>query len=328
MHAYDFILGIDEAGLGPILGPLTVGYAAFQLPAALKPDALVNHDLWQVAGIGREPAERKKRPVVCDSKKLYTPAKGVLALEEEVLAWAAVAGLDTSSWDALHAGLCPLQREESANYDWYAAPPQPFPLEAGLDRTRLRAQSINRLLDAANVKLAGFGVTPLLEGEFNRAIGRLGSKSKAEFEVICRVIADLWGRQRHMAVFCDRQGGRERYGHALHAEFPECDISALFESPKLSTYELSIPSVEGQPRLFIAFAEKGESRTLPVALASMGAKYVREVMMQQFNQWWAQHDGALKPTAGYYTDGKRWLQDTRNLRDAIGIPDNRIVRSR
>lgn len=328
MHTYDFILGIDEAGLGPILGPLTVGYSAFRLPMALKPDALVSHDLWEVLGIGREPAERKRRPVVCDSKRLYTPAKGVAALEEEVLAWASAAGLDVSSWESLHAGFCPLQREKSDNYDWYAAAPQPFPLEAALDRARLRSQSILRLLENAGVALHNFGVVPLLEGEFNRAIGRLGSKSKAEFEVICRVIADLWGRQRHMAVFCDRQGGRERYGHALHTEFPECDITALFESPQLSTYELSIPSVQGQPRMFIAFAEKGESRTLPVALASMGAKYVREVMMHQFNQWWAQHDTGLKPTAGYYSDGKRWLQDTRNLRDAIGIADDRIVRCR
>jgi hypothetical protein len=58
----------------------------------------------------------------------------------------------------------------------------------------------------------------------------------------------------------------------------------------------------------------------------MFAKYMRELHMHQFNQWWAQHDAALKPTAGYYSDGRRWLQDTAALRAAIGVDENRLVR--
>jgi len=80
--------------------------------------------------------------------------------------------------------------------------------------------------------------------------------------------------------------------------------------------------------MFIAFIEKGDGNHLPIALASMGAKYLRELMMSQFNAWFHTYDAGIKPTAGYYQDGKRWLADTTDLRKKIGVPDERIVRQR
>ncbi|MBK9974474.1 MAG: hypothetical protein IPP14_06845 [Planctomycetes bacterium] len=333
MPHYQHILGIDEAGLGPILGPLTIGYSAFALPAALSADGVLKLDLWQMLGLGREPAERKKGPVVCDSKVLYTPARGLKALEEEVLCWLCLQGLEPQAGTAPDFGafwnaLCPLAREKRGLYDWYFDPPQRFPLEADWSRMRLRAQPLARALESAGVSLSALGVAPVFEGELNAALRRLGNKSRAEFECITRVIGHLWRKHGKLAVLCDRQGGRERYGRALAREFPEAEVRVIHESPKLSTYELTVSGVGGDPRLFVAFKEKGEGDHLPIALASMLAKYLRELSMHQFNAWFLKHDPALKPTAGYYTDGKRWLDDTAGLRRAIGIDDARIVRQK
>ena len=58
----------------------------------------------------------------------------------------------------------------------------------------------------------------------------------------------------------------------------------------------------------IEFCVGGESRA-PVALASMAAKYVRELSMQAFNAFWADRLPGLRPTAGYPTDALRWRHD-------------------
>jgi hypothetical protein len=285
-------------------------------------------DLWQQLHLGRDPAERKSRRVVCDSKKIYSPARGVQALEEEVLAWAACAGHNVADFAALRQGLTPFAREKPEHYDWYAAPPQQFPIEASAERAVLRGNALRGALEGAGINLAEFGVNPVLEGELNRMLQRLGNKSRAELEAIGRVIGSLWQKHRHLAVLCDRQGGRTRYGRALAREFPEAHVNVLHESKEVSTYELTIPEVEGCPSLFVAFKEKGEGQHLPIALASMAAKYLREVMMHQFNQWFHSYDAGIKPTAGYYQDGKRWLADTTDLRRKIGVPDERIVRNK
>lgn len=328
MTRYQTILGIDEAGLGPILGPLTIGYSAFRLPAPLTGDELLSINMWTPLGLTRNPKQRKRRPVVCDSKKLYAPAKGVHALEEEILGWLMHAGHDCAGFAGFRESVCALGRERPETYEWYVRAPEPFPLEATVERARLRRGRIERGLNGAGYGLVGLGVLPLLEGELNGLMSRLGSKARAEFEGIARILGPMWQKHRNLAVVCDRQGGRTRYGRTLASHFPEAQIKALVEDKALSTYELSIPEVEGVPQMLIAFAEKGDRDHLPVALASMAAKYLRELFMHQFNAWFLSYDAGLKPTAGYFKDGRRWLEDSAELRRRIGVDESRLIRQR
>ena len=50
-------------------------------------------------------------------------------------------------------------------------------------------------------------------------------------------------------------------------------------------------------------------RHLPVALASMLAKYLRELAMEQFNRFWQQRAPQVKPTKGYPQDARRFRQE-------------------
>ena len=329
MHEYRIVAGIDEAGLGPVIGPLTLGYAALALPRALTPDALLATNLWQLldGAIGRRYAEHKSRPVVCDSKVLYTPSRGLKPLEEEVLAWCGLHSLDVSSFDALYAGFCPLSREARSRYQWYAGQHRKFPLEAGSERAALRAEAIKRAIEG-KFALADYGAVAVYEGELNKLIGQTDNKSRAEFEVVGRIMGELWRRHRHVFLVCDRQGGREKYSRALKAQFPEADITVFVETAKISSYELVVRGEADEPRLFVAFIEDGDFDHFPVALASMAAKYLREAMMELLNDWFCERQPGLKRTAGYYTDGMRFLHETQALRLRLGVNDANLIRAR
>ena len=67
---------------------------------------------------------------------------------------------------------------------------------------------------------------------------------------------------------------------------------------------------------------------LPVALASMVAKYTREVLMHQFNHFWAQHIPGLKPTQGYPLDAKRFREDIATAITRLNVPMDQLWRSR
>jgi hypothetical protein len=105
-------------------------------------------------------------------------------------------------------------------------------------------------------------------------------------------------------VHCDKHGGRDRYGALLQNRFPEHLVEVYGEGRSLSVYRWGPPSRRAEFR----FVAKGES-FLPSALASMVAKYLRELAMKAFNQFWLQRVAGLKPTAGYPGDASRFLAD-------------------
>jgi len=60
----------------------------------------------------------------------------------------------------------------------------------------------------------------------------------------------------------------------------------------------------------------------------MLAKYVREGLMHRYNLYWRALVPTVEPTAGYWPDGTRFLQDIASKRQELNIPDARLVRSR
>ena len=60
----------------------------------------------------------------------------------------------------------------------------------------------------------------------------------------------------------------------------------------------------------------------------MLAKYLRESLMRRLSRYWQARVPGLAPTAGYYTDGMRFLADIADARRAMRVPDEDIIRSR
>src|SRR5204863_8566000 len=72
-----FVLGTDEAGYGPNLGPLVIGASAWKVPNRLCAERL--YELLSSA-VAAEPNQENGKLAIADSKRLYKP--GMLGLLE------------------------------------------------------------------------------------------------------------------------------------------------------------------------------------------------------------------------------------------------------
>jgi hypothetical protein len=77
----------------------------------------------------------------------------------------------------------------------------------------------------------------------------------------------------------------------------------------------------------IRFVAKGEN-FLPAALASMTSKYLRELAMRAFNQFWCTRVPNLKPTAGYPLDAVRFKAAIAAAQTELGFSDRVLWRNR
>ncbi len=74
------------------------------------------------------------------------------------------------------------------------------------------------------------------------------------------------------------------------------------------------------------FAPKADDDHFTVALASMTAKYVRELYMHRFQRWFARRLPGVKPTAGYGTDANRFAAQIAPHLEALGIVGDHLIR--
>ena len=58
----------------------------------------------------------------------------------------------------------------------------------------------------------------------------------------------------------------------------------------------------------------------------MVSKYVRELLMLEFNQFWQQHVPGLQPTAGYPGDSQRFFQAIRPALQRLGLEKEKVWR--
>jgi len=304
------LVGIDEAGFGPILGPLVVSSSAFLLPRSL-----LSADLWQV--LRKSASARRKRLagrlLIADSKKAHNKSLGIKHLERTVLACLRCLGQQPATFGELLAILCPACLDGLGEYPWYKDTNSQKIL-ADLPDVKIASAVLADDMASNGVQILSLKSRCLDVGYYNKMVSNVKNKASVLFTAICQLIQSAFESfvGDDLQIIIDRQGGRVRYRTSLQRMFPHMDLTILCESPQSSSYQLQTAGVSVR----LHFVVDGDEKFLPVSLASMVSKYLRELFMCSINRYFALLCPDLKPTAGYWTDGLRFISELKkNLPD-------------
>jgi len=321
------LVGIDEAGYGPILGPLVVSAAAFELP-----DDLIDSSLWEILApsVCRSAAGSSGRIIINDSKKLKQTHSGYTRLQRGVLTCltSITAEPDPPATLGRLLGLLDANcSDELARYPWYGLSLHDSPLRFDRRDITTGAAALANDMQEHDICLHGLWARPLFAGRFNDMVRAVDNKASVLFSLTSQLIDQAYRRftTDNLQIVIDKQGGRSHYRRNLQRLFPHLTMKILKESDTTSSYHLAEPG----RGMRIHFLAKGEDRQLPIALASMISKYLRELFMELLNAYFARHCPEISPTAGYYKDGKRFLNDLHKANlPAELAPNHLLVRQR
>jgi len=316
--------GIDEAGYGPRLGPLVVTGTAFSMPG--QPAEGV---LWDLLRDAVAPRARGSdgRLIVNDSKLVYSGPARFRRLEESVLAFLrAGTGKGVQQAGELFSLLLAGASDRLDTGPWFdRAGDLPLPAESHSSAVESKAAALGQALSSAQVRVLALRSAVVFPAEFNRIVAHTRNKAYLLFQKCGLLLQELWrmAGQDESYVLVDRHGGRMRYRKLLHDVFPGCRCDILSEESGSSVYRVQ----DGPKRMVIAFKEGGDGRAVPTALASMTSKYVRELYMRAFNEYWQQRLAGLKPTSGYWVDAGRFLQAIEPMLHADNTDLSVLIRS-
>jgi hypothetical protein len=347
MPARQFLGGIDEAGLGPILGPFALGAAGLWAPRELDLGAAQTPGAWPwralAEAVSDDPREDQRRLIVADSKLVHgRNERGRRRLERTVLSfWCWFHGRPGGALDTREflASALTLDGDPLTRLPWFPSMPTRLPLWTEVESVEWSTQRLAAAAADAGLAPGGLALRLVPEDELNRAFERTQNKGTALWEHVAAAIRHLWSLAEGGAdsqqgagplpidLCIDRQGGRARYGAQLARELGQASIALIEETEGLSRYRATPRNGTG-PAGEIAFREQGEQAGFATALASCLAKYGRELCMEAFNRHFERLAPGLKPTAGYATDGRRWLADAARLLPSGSCDLERLVRQR
>jgi ribonuclease HII len=316
-----WVVGIDEAGYGPNLGPLIQAAVALHLPdddpagwETLKPVVRRAHE------------KDDGRLLIDDSKKVYTRG-GLEALEAVGYG---LFGVVPQQFEQFLSFALPEVVADLRQEGWFD-PTEQLPVET---TPAALMETVGRWTQEYRPGLYGLLVNLVPAPLFNKVCDGSGSKATV---LSCGLVSLLAGWRRYVGnvpyeefankpitFLCDKQGGRNYYAALVQQAFPDGWVVAERESADESRYR-----VERLERpVTVTFRPRADAESVAVSLASMLAKYLREVCMRQFNRFWATHVPGIAPTAGYPSDAKRFYAQIRAAMEKLGLSEDQVWRKR
>jgi ribonuclease HII len=319
-----WVVGIDEAGYGPNLGPLVQAAIGLYLPGddpagweTLRPVVRRCHE------------DDDGRLLIDDSKKVYS-RHGLEALERGVRTMPGPICHDAEEMvRKIVSSEC---RDHIAREVWFEPgerlPVTYAPEEWFQDFIRFG----ERLAELSEeIKFCSTEANVVPARQFNQIVDQTSSKGAVVALGLVSLMKEVSACLRAgttgdspVTFLCDKLGGKNYYAALVQQAFPDGWVVAEKESAAESRYR-----VEGLDRpVSVVFRPRSDAESVAVALASMLAKYLREVCMRQFNRFWARHVPGIQPTAGYPGDARRFYAEIRDAMVKIGLSDDQVWRKR
>ncbi len=246
-----YIIGIDENGMGPLMGPLVI--------TGILAKSRIKFDWFK----GVE-----------DSKRFFSRNQNSFKkMEEFALSFfLSVYGYLPSSpvefITKITEGIsCPA----SKRICWESIPDH-F-IWADMEKVREKAEEFKRWMEEENILIKSIFSRIFCVYEINNLIDKGYKKGFIDFIGFCEVIERL--KKKKMEVIAGKIGGMKRYFLFLKYKFPDYFIETIEERPELSTYIL-----KNENSFFkISFVEDVEDKLFFAALSSIIGKYIRELLM-------------------------------------------------
>lgn len=298
------VFGVDENGLGPRLGPLIATGVTLDV-RSYRASAL---------------CRRGEALGITDSKA--SSAFGRMALAEgfTLAILERLGGEAPRTADSLFAELAvdgmlglraPCPGGETSRQCWSNAPSLPlFGGDIVDGRARLRA-----LEGRSSLRITRARSVVICAGVLNYELALGHTKLSVDLHAFERLVLEARAAiSEPLLAICGMVGGIRKY-ESYFGRFPAAHVHCVEESKQRSVY-----TVDGIGE--VRFEVDSDAHHLPVAIASMIGKYLREVAMERLNAYYAAHDPTLPRVSGYHDPKTRsMVERTEALRYRLQVAD-------
>lgn len=290
-----WVTGVDENGMGPLLGPLVATAVTIELR---------RYDRARLRRRGLELGIGDSKQTSAFGKMGHAESLA-LALAERFLGRVptdADALLEAFSLEGLLTlrGRCP--DESSRAQCWSESVPLPA-FGGDLDHGRaLLKQLEGRALKVRRVRSA-----VLCAGALNEAADGGSTKVREDLTLFERLVLDARAAApEDVEAICGQVSGIRRYSQYF---------SHFADVEELERGSYAVPEVGT-----VRFEVKADDKHLPVGLASMVGKLVRELAMHRLSAFYRRHDPELEKVSGYHDPRtRRFAADSAPLRRHLKV---------